>query len=258
MYSNSQLDEILLNTFLPCYYSHFDLSLLSPRQRTSCLRASSCPALLSVTKPSSSSSDRPPSSPIRVADKSKCRRRIKNIFIDNRGFLDQSDKFDVLLHNIDGGPVLQKLKHPAPPLDVTDPLFNFPFDEALHDERMHKDLDLSHLAADLQEQIYALIIKYWSVFDDRGVFVPVQIYECVIDTGDAHPIAIKKIMYGPKEIPIMRKAMAALEKVGHICQMHDVQWLFNAVLAPKPHQEHVRLIEDFVWQFCVNYVPLNW
>jgi hypothetical protein len=39
--------------------------------------------------------------------------------------------------------------------------------------------------------------------------------------------------------------------------MHDGRWLFKAVLAPKPHQEHVRLIEDFMWLFCVNYVPLN-
>jgi hypothetical protein len=55
----------------------------------------------------------------------------------------------------------------------------------------------------------------------------------------------------------MRKAIAALEKVGHIRQIHDGRWLFKAVLAPKPHQEHVENIGDFVWQFCVNYVPLN-
>ena len=199
----------------------------------------------------------PPGSPIRVAPKAKCRRRIKNVFIDDRGFPDQSDEFDVLLHNIDGGPVLRKLRHPAPPLDEPDPRFTFPFSEELHGTRMRKDLDLSHLAPDLQKQIYALIVKYWSVFDDRGVFVPVKNYECVIDTGDAHPIAVKKIMYGPKELPIMRKAVAALEKVGHIRQIHDGRWLFKAVLAPKPHQEHVRHIDEFVWRFCINYTPLN-
>jgi len=41
-------------------------------------------------------------------------------------------------------------------------------------------------------------------------------YECVIDTGDAKPITVTKILYGPKEIPIMRDAIAALAKVGHI------------------------------------------
>jgi hypothetical protein len=122
---------------------------------------------------------------------------------------------------------------------------------------MHTDLDLSHLAADLQEQIYALIIKYWSVYDDHGVFVPVRNYECVFDTGDAHTIAVKKIMYGPQEIPIMRKAVAPHDKVGQLCRMHDEQWLFKAVLVLKPHQDHVRLIEDFVWRFFVKYVPFN-
>ena len=29
------------------------------------------------------------------------------------------------------------------------------------------------------------------------------------------------------------------------------------VLAPKPHQEHVQNIEDFVWRMCVSYRGLN-
>jgi hypothetical protein len=64
-------------------------------------------------------------------------------------------------------------------------------------------------------------------------------------------------MYGPKETPIMRKAIAALKKVGHIHQITDGRWLFKALLAPKPHQEHVWNIDDFVWRVCVNYIPLN-
>jgi hypothetical protein len=55
----------------------------------------------------------------------------------------------------------------------------------------------------------------------------------------------------------MRKSIAALEKVSQICQIHDGQWLFKALLAPKPHQEHVCNIKDFVWRFCVNYILLN-
>jgi hypothetical protein len=55
----------------------------------------------------------------------------------------------------------------------------------------------------------------------------------------------------------MRKAVVALEKVGHIRQITNGHWLFKAVLAPKPHQEHVCHIKDFVWRFCVNYIPLN-
>ncbi len=95
------------------------------------------------------------------------------------------------------------------------------------------------------------------MFNERGILTLVRYYECVIDTGNAAPIAIKKILYGPREIPSMRKSIAALEKVGQICQIHDGQWLFKALLAPKPHQEHMCNIEDFVWRFCVNYITLN-
>jgi hypothetical protein len=68
---------------------------------------------------------------------------------------------------------------------------------------------------------------------------------------------MKKILYGECETVIMRQCIAALAKVGHIEQITDGQWLFKALLAPKPHQETVYNIEDFVWRFCVNYIPLN-
>jgi hypothetical protein len=108
-------------------------------------------------------------------------------------------------------------------------------------------MDLSHLPPRVQQQVYRLLQKYWSVFDDKGQFVPVKDYQCVIDTGSARPIAVKKIHYGPRETPIMRRCIAALAKVGHICQIHDGEWLFKALLAPKPHQEHVSNIADFMW-----------
>jgi hypothetical protein len=95
------------------------------------------------------------------------------------------------------------------------------------------------------------------VFDKNEVSVPVKHYECVIDTGDSPPIAIKKILYGPKETPIMRRAIAAIKKVSQIHQVTNGLWLFKALLAPKPHQEHVQSIDNFVWHFCINYIPLN-
>jgi len=166
--------------------------------------------------------------------------------MDDCGFPDQSDYYDMLLHNVDGGTILRKLKHPAPSLDDPDPCFHFPFEEALHGDRLREQLDLSHLDPSIQLAVTNLIKEFWSVFDVRGVWVPVKNYECVINTGNAHPIAVKKIHYGPKGIPIMQKAIAALKKVGHIRQIHDGCWLFKAVLVAKPHQEHVVDINDFV------------
>lgn len=90
-----------------------------------------------------------------------------------------------------------------------------------------------------------------------GLFFPVKDYECVIDTGSATPIAVKNISYGPRESVIMRKCIATLEQLRQIRQIHSGRWMFKGLLAPKPHQEHVRHIDDFVWRFCVNYIPLN-
>ncbi len=48
-----------------------------------------------------------------------------------------------------------------------------------------------------------------------------------------------------------------IAKLGHICQLHGVKWLFKTLLAPKPHQGHIRQINNFMWHFCLNYIPLN-
>jgi len=163
---------------------------------------------------------------------------------------------NLVLHDIDGGPILRKLRHPMP--DFNGPIrFDNPFIAKQHEALMRKKTDLSHLHPGLQEKIYSVIREYWSLFDERGVFIPVKNYECVIDTGNAQPIAIKKILYGKRETAIMRKCISALAKVDHIRQITDGSWLFKALLAAKPHQEHVINIEDFVWRFGVNYVPLN-
>ena len=195
---------------------------------------------------------------IRVAPRPKRRKQVHNAFFDDRGFSDPSSEYDQLLTNVDGGTVLRKLLHPAPDLSgPVDPRFYSLFVPAKHESIMRKSLNLSHLTPDIQEQVYGLIREVWSVFDEKGFFVPVKNYECVIDTGDANPIAVRKILYGEKETVIMRKHIAALAKVGHIRQIHDGGWLFKAVLAPKPHQEHVTDIDKFDWRFCVNYIPLN-
>ncbi len=128
----------------------------------------------------------------------------KNVFLDNQGFPDQSDNYNHLLHSIDGGLVLQKLRHPMPDLNgPIDPSFDHPFIQEEHDAIMRKKVDLSHLDLDLQNQVYDLIREFWPVFDERGVFVPVKNYECVMDTGTARPIAVKKIFYGERETVIM-------------------------------------------------------
>jgi hypothetical protein len=79
-----------------------------------------------------------------------------------------------------------------------------------------------------------LVRKYWPVFDKNGVFVPVKHYECVINTGDSTPIAVKRILYGPKETPVMRRAIAALNKVDQIHQKLMVAGSSKPFLLPNP------------------------
>jgi hypothetical protein len=85
-------------------------------------------------------------SPIRVASKLKRHKRLLNVFLDNRGFPNQLDDYNHVLHGVDGGPILWKLWHPQPDLDApVDPLYYLPFIADKHEALMRKDMDLSHL-----------------------------------------------------------------------------------------------------------------
>ena len=194
--------------------------------------------------------------PIRVSPKKKGRKS-QNIFFDNRGYPDQSNDYDYLINCTTGGKFIRKRKHPARPLTDIDPLFHSPFIPSLHQAVLNSDLKIDHLSVAVGRRLSHLVQKYWSVFDTKGLHVPVKDYECCIDTGNHRPIAVKNIHYGPREIPIMQKHIDSLLKLGHIKQIHDGQWLFKALLAAKPHQEHITTISAFIWRFCVNYIPLN-
>ena len=126
---------------------------------------------------------------------------MQNVFVDDRGFPDETKHYEALLRNVDGGVILRKLKHPPPSLDKVDPLVACPYDEAKHGEQMRRDLNLSHLEPQVRDRVYNLITKYWPVFDTNRVFVPAKNYECVIDTGDSLPIAVKKISMDQRRLP---------------------------------------------------------
>ena len=88
--------------------------------------------------------------PIQVAPKAKRQKRLQNVFLDDRGFPDQSDDYDHLLHSIDRGPVLRRLKHPVLDLNTpVDPVFFLEFIPEKHEDQMRQDVDLSHLDPDL-------------------------------------------------------------------------------------------------------------
>ena len=55
----------------------------------------------------------------------------------------------------------------------------------------------------------------------------------------------------------MQKTIDVLLKSGLIIEDSESSWNSNIVLAPKPHQEYVTEIDDYMWRFCISYVSLN-
>eukprot|EP00956_Cyclotella_meneghiniana_P041345 scaffold223534_cov34-Cyclotella_meneghiniana.AAC.1 len=87
--------------------------------------------------------------------------------------------------------------------------------------------------------------------------IPVRDYVCHIDTGSAKPYKAKRVQYGPRESAKMQPMIDKLQEIDQIYQVFDGEWLSPCLLAPKPHQEHVHNIDDYVWRLCVNYIELN-
>ncbi|MHA7856433.1 reverse transcriptase family protein, partial [Marinobacter shengliensis] len=83
-------------------------------------------------------------------------------------------------------------------------------------------------------------------------------YEFCIDTGSAKPVACKPPQYGIHKSSIINSQLQHLLKVGWISKFPCLSgWLSMIVLAPKPHQEHISDIDDFIWRLCVSYRGLN-
>ena len=99
--------------------------------------------------------------------------------------------------------------------------------------------------------------EFWDVFREGGVNIPVSGYEMDIDTGSHPPIAVKNPRYGLHESVIMNKTIAMLYDLGFIVKDVLSPWGFRITLAPKPHQDEVTDIADYVWRFCINYILLN-
>jgi hypothetical protein len=122
----------------------------------------------------------------------------------------------------------------------------------------HLKIGPSSVPPEIKIRIIALIKKLWYCFYEENAKIPITGYECVIDTaGSVIPTVAKNIRYGIHENPIMQLAIDALIANDQICVDVDSAWLSKAVLAPKPHQEHVTDISEFIWRFCINFISLN-
>ena len=127
-----------------------------------------------------------------------------------------------------------------------------------------KELDGKELDANLKigpsaspeqrQQIIGIIKKHWDCFCKRGAKRTILGFEFGIDTGASPPVSCKIRQYGPHESKIMM-VQGLLDN--DWIEETTGPWGSMIVLAPKPHQENVEDIDDFIWRMCVSYRGLN-
>ena len=133
------------------------------------------------------------------------------------------------------------------------------WDAAKHQADFDKSITFpASLHTDYKTRLTSVIHQYWDSFAPEGVSRPVLDYEFCIDTGDAKPVACRPPRYGIHESQIIDEQLTDLLARGWISRFPQLTgWLSMIVLAPKPHQEHITNIVDFIWRLCVSYRGLN-
>jgi hypothetical protein len=168
---------------------------------------------------------------------------------------DDEATFEYLLQNRLSHTLRRKAASDFPP---PNPKFAYTYDDTIDRAELERNIIFDdHISPALRHRTIEFVKEFWDVFREGGVSIPVQGYEMVIDTGDAKPIAVRQPHYGLHETPIMQKTIDNLLKLNHITKDTLSPWAFGITLAPKPHQEHVTDIDDYIWRFCVNYIRLN-
>jgi hypothetical protein len=108
------------------------------------------------------------------------------------------------------------------------------------------------IAADIR----AVVQDRWDCFYEDGARNSILGFEFAIDTGASAPVCCPKPHDGLHESKIILDHIQSLLHNDWIEECGGA-WGSLIVLAPKPHQEHVDNIDDFVWRMCISYCKLN-
>ena len=127
----------------------------------------------------------------------------------------------------------------------------------VHNEAL-KELSFGDTACPKMKGMAVNIVKaYWDAFAPEGISRHILGYEYSIDTGTAPATCCRPPNYGPNESAIIMKHIKVLLANKWIREYPGGAYGAPIVLAPKPHQEDVEDITDFVWRTCVSYRALN-
>jgi hypothetical protein len=105
-------------------------------------------------------------------------------------------------------------------------------------------------------QISMVIQHRWDCFYKDGAWNSILGFEFAIDTSALAPVCCPKPQYGPHKSKIILEHIQLLIHNNWIEECGGA-WSSLIVLAPKPHQEHINEIDDFIWCMCVSYRKLN-
>ena len=131
------------------------------------------------------------------------------------------------------------------------------FDAKLH-EKDFKALKVNKtISKEIGDVLFAICRTYWDCFASEGVQRKILGFEFSIDTGDHTPVCCKKPVYGPHESVVIMEHIKTLLHNRWAKEIQGSPWGFPIVLAPKPHQEEVMNIDDYIWRMCVSYRGLN-
>ena len=120
-----------------------------------------------------------------------------------------------------------------------------------------KNLKISKNVDDLtRNDIIQFFQKYWDCFCKKGARQTILGHEFGIDTGDSKPLCCKKPAYNAYESKIIMDTIQQLLANGW-AKLCKGPWGSLIVIAPKPQQELVSNIDDFIWKMCVSYRKLN-
>ena len=154
-----------------------------------------------------------------------------------------------------GGNCVFRPSSSSPVVPVRDDIILF--DPLVDDAEFNKTFSLDpSIPSELKQHIKSIVIKYWDCFCKRGVHRHILGFEFGIDTGTAEPVSCSNQSYGFHEARIIMEQIVDLLKNDWIEECLG-PWASKIVLAPKPHQEHVNDIDDFIWRMCVSYRALN-
>ena len=173
---------------------------------------------------------------------------------------------DIIKDNMEGYEYLEQFVHKCTTIrrhkqqyssPTPDPSFKYIYTDAKDKTALTKNLILADCPPNLRPRVISFVKEFWDVFREEGVSIPIRGYEMVIDTGSHTPVKVPLPHYGLHEAQIMQKTIDELIRLKHIKPDTTSPWGFRITLAPKPHQEKITDINDFVWRFCINYIQLN-